>query len=186
MSFINWLNRTYEERGPMKWLAFFLELISAIVLFLLMALTCIDVVGRYFFSHPLVGATELTEIGLALVIFSVMPIITWRSTHIVVDLIDMIASLKLLKILAWFSTLLIASSFYFVAIRIFELGTRNLHRGIVTDFLHLPIGYFIQAIALFSWIACFGLLLCSLLQVIGYGDIESKANKSREEKETKQ
>src|SRR5690625_3627836 len=88
MAFVTWLNRHYEERGPLKWLAFLLELLAAVALFLLMCLTCIDVVGRYFFSRPLIGATELTEIGLSFVIFAAMPVITWRGGHIVVDLID--------------------------------------------------------------------------------------------------
>src|SRR5699024_10106075 len=112
MSFVKWLNSNYEERGPMRWLAFLLELSSAIVLFLLMVLTCVDVVGRYFFSQPLIGATELTEISLSLVIFTAIPVITWRGGHIVVDLIDGIAPPLILRLLAWFSTCIITLSFY--------------------------------------------------------------------------
>lgn len=163
MFLIAWLNNRYEERGPMKWLAFVLELCSAVVLFALMVLTCIDVVGRYFFSQPLVGATELTEIGLSLVIFTAMPVITWRGGQIVVDLIDGFAPPIVLRVLGWLSTLIIATSFYFVAVRIFELGARNLKRGITTDFLHLPSGLFIQAIAVLSWITAVGLIICTIM-----------------------
>jgi len=145
----------------MKWLAFLLELCSAVLLFLLMLLTCVDVIGRYFFSQPLVGATELTEIGLSLVIFTAMPVITWRGGQIVVDLIDGFAPPVVLRLLAWLSTLLITTSFYFVALRIYELGARDLKRGITTDFLHLPAGLFIQAIAILSWITALGLLVCT-------------------------
>lgn len=166
MAFVEWIHSRYEERGPMKWVAFLLELGSAIILFLLMVLTCIDVVGRYFFSQPLVGATELTEIGLALVIFTAMPVITWRGGQIVVDLIDSIAPPLVLRILAWLSTVLIATSFYFVALRIYELGARNLKRGITTDFLHLPSGLFIQAIAVLSWITAIGLVICTILNTL--------------------
>lgn len=163
MAFVTWLNRHYEERGPLKWLAFLLELLAAVALFLLMCLTCIDVVGRYFFSRPLIGATELTEIGLSFVIFAAMPVITWRGGHIVVDLIDSYVPSVVLKLLAWFSTILIATSFYFVAVRIFAFGARNLRRGIVTDFLFIPTGYVIQSIAVLSWLAAVGLVLCTIV-----------------------
>ena len=33
--------------------------LAAVVLLVLVVLTCIDVIGRYFFNNPLVGAVEL-------------------------------------------------------------------------------------------------------------------------------
>src|SRR5690625_5581827 len=90
-----------------------------------------------------------------------MPVITWRGGQIVVDLIDGFAPPAVLRLLAWLSTLLITTSFYFVALRIYELGARDLKRGITTDFLHLPAGLFIQAIAILSWITALGLLVCT-------------------------
>ncbi|MBP0050213.1 TRAP transporter small permease, partial [Marinobacterium sp. AK62] len=59
MSFGAWIKAHYDEKGPAIWLAFFLEAVSALVLFGLMALTCVDVVGRYLFNSPLHGGTEL-------------------------------------------------------------------------------------------------------------------------------
>ena len=47
--------------------------VSALMLFLLMVLTCIDVLGRYFFNHPVYGGLELTEILLAGMIFFTIP-----------------------------------------------------------------------------------------------------------------
>lgn len=159
MSFATWFRREYVEKGPLKWVAFLLECCAAIILFLLMLLTCVDVVGRYVFNSPLVGATELTEIFLSLVLFTAMPVITWRQGHIVVDLIDGFLSSTALKVLAWLSTAIISTCFYFVAVRVFQLGARDLRRGITTDFLHLPTGWFIEAIAVLSWIAAIGLIM---------------------------
>lgn len=165
MSFASWLNEQYEERGPMKWLAFLLELIASITLFAMMVLTCVDVIGRYFLHHPVLGATELTEIFLAIVLFSAMPIITWRGGQIVVDLIDNFVTAMMLRVMMAISTVLIATSMYFVAFRIFELGARNLKRGITTDFLFIPTGYVVQAIAIFSWITVIGLLITTLMNL---------------------
>lgn len=159
MSFISWLNTNYEDRGPMKWLAFFFELIAAVALFALMVLTCVDVVGRYFLSSPVLGATELTEIGLAIVIFSVMPVVTWRGLHIVVDLIDMFVKDTVLQLFLIISTVFITASMYFVSYRIWEQGARMLRRGITTDFLLIESGYVIQFIAVFSWLTGFSALI---------------------------
>lgn len=165
MSFVSWLNQQYEEKGPMKWLAFVLELIASITLFAMMVLTCIDVIGRYFLHQPVLGATELTEIFLAVVLFAVMPVITWRGGQIVVDLIDNFVSAKVLRLLMALSTVLIATSMYFVAFRIFELGARNLKRGITTDFLFIPTGYVVQFIAIFSWLTVIGLLITTCIDL---------------------
>lgn len=61
---------------------------AALVLFLLMLLTCADVVGRYFFNRPVWGAFELTEVLLAVLIFSGLPLVTLRNDHVTVDLLD--------------------------------------------------------------------------------------------------
>ena len=76
------------ERGPIEWLVFFLHAIAAVTLFSLMLTTCIDVFGRYLFNNPLTGSTELTEIAVGIVVFSVLPVISWRNDHVVVDILD--------------------------------------------------------------------------------------------------
>jgi TRAP-type C4-dicarboxylate transport system permease small subunit len=65
-----------------------LGIIAAAVLFAMMTLTCVDVVGRYFFSKPIFGGFELTEMMLAAMIFVGLPLVTLRSEHITVDVFD--------------------------------------------------------------------------------------------------
>ena len=88
MSFSAWLSTHYEEKGLVKWLAFFLEVVAAVTLLILMLLTCTDVLGRYLFDNSLDAASELTEICIAILVFAEMPIITWRGGHVVVDILD--------------------------------------------------------------------------------------------------
>lgn len=165
MSFLSWLKTHYEDRGPLKWLAFFFELIAANALFALMILTFIDVIGRYFLGRPVLGATELTEMGLAIVIFSVMPVVTWRGVHIVVDLIDIFVSNTILRIFTVISSIIITTSLLFVSYRIWELGVRMLRRGITTDFLFIESGYILQFIAVFSWFTGISALIYLALSV---------------------
>jgi TRAP-type transport system small permease protein len=62
--------------------------LAALFLFCLMALTCADVIGRYFLGTPIHGAFEMTEMLLAALIFAALPLVTLRNDHVTVDLLD--------------------------------------------------------------------------------------------------
>lgn len=146
-----WLSAHYEEKGPVVWLAFFLEVIAAVTLFFLMVLTCADVFGRYFLNNAVDGTTELTEMGIAIIVFAEMPIVTWRGGHVVVDILDKMIGSKLIKILGLISAFLMSTSLYFLAVRIYELAARSHRRGEITEFLQMPVGYIVEYIAFMSW-----------------------------------
>lgn len=65
-----------------------LETFSSIVLVVMMLLTFVDVVGRYFLGAPVFGASEMISAMLALLIFSGLGIANARDKHIVVELFD--------------------------------------------------------------------------------------------------
>jgi TRAP-type C4-dicarboxylate transport system permease small subunit len=131
-----------------------------------MLTTCLDVAGRYLFNSPLPGATELTRLGLALMVFAAMPVITYRGGHIVVDLLDHVLGPMVLKILGLISALLISSSMYFLGVRIFELGERSIRRGVVTEFLGLPSGYIAEYIAIMSWLTAAAMITLGVYRVL--------------------
>ncbi|MFZ1908395.1 MAG: TRAP transporter small permease [Burkholderiales bacterium] len=61
---------------------------AAALLFAMMLLTFVDVVGRYLFNQSVVGAFEITEIMMALLIFAGLPLVVRREEHVTVDLVD--------------------------------------------------------------------------------------------------
>jgi TRAP-type C4-dicarboxylate transport system permease small subunit len=63
---------------------------AAAVLFAMMLLTCTDVVCRYFLNQPVAGGFEITEMLLAALIFSGLPLVTLRNEHVTVDVFDSI------------------------------------------------------------------------------------------------
>lgn len=152
MTFNHWLTSNYSEHGPIKYVAFILEAIAALTLFSLMILTCADVGGRYFFSNSIDGTTELTEVAIAIMIFAVLPVITWRGGHVVVDILDNFLNAKIIKVLSLLAAFLMSSTLYFLGVRIFELAARSLRREEITEYLEFPIGYIVQYIATMSWI----------------------------------
>ena len=72
--------------------------LAAVLLFCLMALTCADVIGRYFLGTPIYGAFEMTEMLLAALIFAGLPLVTLRNDHVTVDLLDPVMPDWLLRI----------------------------------------------------------------------------------------
>lgn len=79
-------------RAPLDWfdraVVPVLGYVAALVMFCLMALTCVDVIARYVFNSPIWGGFELTEMLLAALIFAGLPLVTLRGDHVTVDLFD--------------------------------------------------------------------------------------------------
>jgi TRAP-type C4-dicarboxylate transport system permease small subunit len=65
-----------------------LSYIVGLLLFFLMLVTCIDVAGRYGFNAPLPGANEITELTMGVLVFAALPLVTARSEHITISLLD--------------------------------------------------------------------------------------------------
>lgn len=150
-----------DETGPAYWLALFLLTVASITLFSLMAITCVDVIGRYFFNSPLTGSTELTEFAMAILIFTTLPVVTWREEHVVVDLFDGMFSLHMAKIRSTGIHVISAIALGYLGQRMNVLAHRSLGYGEVSEYLAFPPGYII----LYSSYLC-GL---SAVLVVTYG-----------------
>jgi hypothetical protein len=59
-----------------RWLRRGLGGLASALLFFMMALTFVDVVGRYLFNTPVYGGFEMTEVALATLIFAGLPLVT--------------------------------------------------------------------------------------------------------------
>jgi TRAP-type transport system small permease protein len=143
------------EKGPVKWLVLFLQALGALTLFALMMVTCIDVIGRYVFNSPLTGSTELTEIAVGIVVFSVLPILSWRNDHIVVDLLDPLFSARMHFIRTIIINICIAIALAYLGNRINVLGERSLSYEEVTEYLGIPSGWMMYFIGYTCWISAF-------------------------------
>ena len=74
------------ENSNSKKLEQVLQWISAILLFIMMVLTFVDVLGRYFFNAPIFGAAEMIQFLLAGTIFAALPRVSAENSHIAVNL----------------------------------------------------------------------------------------------------
>lgn len=77
-----------SSEGGGVWLDRVLGIAAAILLFILMAITTVDVIGRYIFNSPLRGAFEITELLLLTLIFAGLPLVSRADEHVTLDFID--------------------------------------------------------------------------------------------------
>ena len=76
----------HRNGGSLRWVRGGIAFVGGLMLLVMMALTIVDVVGRYIFNSPLGGAGELTELILVSVIFMGLPAVTLEKEHTTVDL----------------------------------------------------------------------------------------------------
>ena len=124
--------------------------LAATLLFVLMLLTLVDVVGRYGFNSPVNGSFEITELLLAAIIFSALPLVSAKDQNITVDLIDAFVP----SLFAWVrdvaitlvTTIILAGISY----KVWNKALESMHYGDRTAMLYLPTApvYFYISIAL--------------------------------------
>jgi len=128
--------------NKLDWLAAragqFIAWLAALVLLWLVGLTCVDVVGRYFFRAPVVGAVELVQLSMAGIIFLSLPLMFLKNDHVIVDLFHF----KRDSWLAWAITLMLnlvmIGALYVLADRVWDYALRAIEDGDRTIYLHIP------------------------------------------------
>ena len=139
--------------------------LSAILLFVLMMITFVDVVGRNLLNRPLTGASELTEILLALVIFLMLPHVAHRKQHIVIDLIENVVKPRVLVALDALAAILGAVMFGLIAWRCWVLADKAVGYGDRTAALEIPVGPVMYGLAFLSGVVAIASLLAVPLSV---------------------
>lgn len=128
-----------EGRRALPLLRLALAAVAAALLIALMGVTVVDVVGRDLLSRPLPGATEITELLLAAVIFTGLPAVCLDDGHVTVDLLTarLGARWAALRLLA--ARLLTAGALGVIAWRLAVQGGRLAGYGEVSVYLRLPV-----------------------------------------------
>ena len=116
-----------------------LGLASAVVLFLMMMTTAVDVAGRYLFNKPLAGGFELTEIMLAALIYCGLPLVSARREHIVIDTFDGFFSRRVKRGLDVVAEVVCAAALAGVGFLLFRRAVRVGEYADTTSVLTLPL-----------------------------------------------
>lgn len=131
--------------------------VAAVALFILMVMTFCDVILRSVFNAPIEAATELTRILMAIMVFSVLPIISSRADQIAVDLTDgLFYRYRLSRLRDGLVYLACGVMMIWPVQRVWILAERARDYGDVTEYLAIPqflVGWFIAASAAITALA---------------------------------
>jgi TRAP-type C4-dicarboxylate transport system permease small subunit len=94
---------TETVQKKLGWLGSKLSYLGAVALFIMMLLTAADVAGRYLFNKPILGAFELTEFLVLILIFSFLAHTQAEKTHVSVDLLLGRLPIKWQKVIGFFN-----------------------------------------------------------------------------------
>jgi len=140
--------------------------LACITLFVLMLMTFFDVVLRSVANQPIAAATELTRIMIAIVVFSVLPVISLHGGHISVDLIDPYLPARVRRIRAIMLAAVSGLLLIWPAGQVGKLAERARDYGDVTEFLLIPTFYLTWFIAIATYITAATLILRAVLLVV--------------------
>ncbi|MCA0928113.1 TRAP transporter small permease [Ruegeria profundi] len=144
----------------------FPTLMACVALFILMVMTFCDVVLRSVFNAPIEAATELTRILMAILVFSVLPMISAGKGQIAVDLTDGVFSRLRLSRARDAIVYLISGIILFWPIqRVWVLAERARDYGDVTEYLAIPVFYVGWFIAASTAITAVAMIVTGLLYI---------------------
>ena len=112
-----------------------------------MFLTFADVVARYLLNRPIRGAFELTELGLLVLIFAGLPLVSRADEHVTMDFIDHILPAWLLDLWARVMHGVCAAIMFFLAWQVWIKATRIAGYRDTTDVLLISVGPFVYFMA---------------------------------------
>ncbi len=160
---------TKAERG-LNSISIGMAVIAAFVLAAMMLLTVADVIGRYFFNHPIKGTWEL--VGLLLVCAG-----TWglgycqmEKAHISITILLERFSKQVKLLISMIATLLGLVGFSLISWQMFLLAKKYffLPRGNVTDTLGLPYSPFMLSLSIGAGMMAL-MLLANLIRSLTEG-----------------
>lgn len=140
--------------NSVKRLSAWMNTFGGIMLFLMMMLTVVDVILR-FFGKPITGTYELVAMAGATVVAFAIPQTSWDNAHIYVDFLLENRSNVTKKIFQVITRLLGVILFILLAWFLFEKAIHLYKSGDVSLTLHIP--YYPVA---------YGLAFCGLVQAI--------------------
>ncbi len=147
--------------------------IASAALFCLMALTFADVVLRSVANAPIEAATELIRLLMAVVVFSALPLISWKGQHITVDLLDgLFHRFRVSQALAALVSMACGVLLWFPARRIVDLANRARDYGDKTEYLSIPTFYIAWFIAFSAFLTAAILVLRGLVLIFAKNPYE--------------
>jgi TRAP-type C4-dicarboxylate transport system permease small subunit len=137
------VNPVWEKRADAV-----LGIAASALLFGMMVLTFFDVVGRYLLNRPIRGAFEVTELGLLVLIFAGLPLVSHADEHVTMDFIDRILPERIVHVWIRVMHAICAAIMFFLAWQVWIKANRIASYSDTTDVLRITIGPFVYFMSL--------------------------------------
>ena len=124
-----------------------LGIAASALLFGMMVLTFFDVVGRYLLNRPIRGAFEITELGLLVLIFAGLPLVSLADEHAVMDFVDRVLGRRARRALSRAIEALSAAFMFLLAWLTWLKADRIWAYRDATDVLRIVYGPFVYFMA---------------------------------------
>ena len=147
-----------------------LAAISCLVLFLMMAMTFVDVAGRYLFNSPLPALAEIVSFMMAGLVFCVLPMVCFREGHVTIDLLDGVVPRRLKRLQGVSVNLVSAGAVSFIAWRLWVKAMSHLEYEEATDELYMDIWPFSTGMAVLCALAALAQLAVAAAYLTGARD----------------
>ena len=143
------------------------EFLAALSLFSLMCMTFADVVLRSLLNAPVEVAADMTRLLMAIMVFSVLPVMSARGAHISVDLAEQIfRRFALVRIRNIVVNLFCGIILIWPASRILDLAERSRSYGDKMEYLGLPLHYIGWFIALMTGLTALSLIVRGVIEAV--------------------
>ncbi len=151
-----------------------LAYVSAIAVFWLMGLTVVAVVMRYVFRSPILGAQDISQLSLVLVVYPALAYCGWTGGHVALDLASTILTGGALR---WTDILIRTASgllFLYIAWVTLIRGLDALQYGEASNLIGIPYYPFFFIIALGSLAYALVLFLHAMQAARGIQDTKER------------
>jgi len=132
---------------------------AAFILFCLMILTFVDVVGREGLNMPLPGGFEITELLMAALIFTALPVVSWREEHVVIDLLDHLVPERLAPYRQALVNLVSATALAVLTWQTWKSAVELHSYNEITEYLQIPVWPIIYLISVMSGFATLAVII---------------------------
>ena len=144
-----------------EWIIRFFLFIAMAALMIMMIVIVVDVFMRYVFNAPITGVYDVVEISLVVVVFFSLGTAILGFHEIVIDLIDHMASQRIVKLLKRVAALLSAIVLVFIFSSMITPALQSHQYGEIKLELNIPV-WIVWVIAL---VGMCGGILASLLNI---------------------
>ena len=138
---------------------------GAAALMALMLVVFVDVGGRSLFNRPLPWGTELLEVVLGAMIFSIYPLLALRDNHITVDLIA--ARPELRRVQRVLASVVGCVVFLVIAWCVGRQAIRSTGYGDASPLLQIPTGIVLWCMCVFSVATAIAFVVVALRVLAG-------------------